>query len=498
MLRDYQIELIEKCREAFKVNDSVVMTLATGGGKSLTAGTILKSAVNRGFRSMFIVHREELIEQTAKTFTDLGIDFGFIKSGYQYDNRKILHIASVDTLKNRLDKVLIPKFIVVDEAHRSCSKTYIKILSYYGQAKKLLITATPQRLDGKGLGMVATKLVKGCQTKQLIEDGYLADYRYFASSDPDLSKVTMLAGDYNPIDLAKVIDNRIIGDAIEQYLKNCNGKQAILFAVSRDHSKKIVEDFRKAGIVAEHLDSETKDSERKQIIKNFRDKKIQVLSNVDILTEGFDVPNVQAVILLKPTQSITKYLQMIGRGLRPIYAEGYDFGTFEGRLEAIKSSEKPKAVILDHANNYKIHGLPCMDRHWTLEGVTKKDKINQSINIDVKTCRKCYTVFEKQESCPNCGLIIEKKIRKVKFEEGQLLEIEVARKPLRELLQTAKTTNDLITIASHRGYKVGWIFRTAKEKGLIFNFNTLLTIQNQKNYKNGWARYQAKLFGISQ
>ena len=456
ILRDYQEELIERTRKAMALNNSVVMQLPTGGGKTLTTAWIINSARQKNRRSIFCVHRIELLWQTSAAFEKVGIPHGFIASGMDYDPKCLTHIASIETLKRRLDVVEEPDLLVVDEAGHAMSDGWQKVINYWPKAKKLLITATPERLDGRGLKHVAQELVLGKTPRWLTENGYLAPSRVFAPDGPDLTGVKTLGGDYANNQLAEAMDkSEITGSAVEHYKRICDGMSAIVFAVNIQHSKNIAAQFNEAGIAAEHLDGKCAKIARENIIERFRCGETLVLSNVNILTEGFDVPGVRAAILLRPTKSLSLFLQMIGRALRP-------------------APNKPDAIILDHAGNSARFGLPIIEREWSLEG--HKGQKKKKPEAVTGTCERCFHVWEKKPNepvvCPACGWKPEKK--EIAYVAGDLSEITEDNNPwawaktksLSTVLPKVTTMRDLRYIAKARGFKPGWAYFKAKELGI--------------------------------
>lgn len=472
-IRDYQKELIDETREAFKDNNSVVMQSPTGSGKTLTTAWIVQSVLQNGKRCIFCVHRMELVSQTSLAFGKLGIEHGFITSNTDYDETKLVHIAGIDTLRRRLDEVVPPDLLICDEGHRYMAGSYKKVVDYWPNAKKLIITATPERLDGRGLKHIAQKLVVGKTPRWLIDNGFLSPYRVFAPNTPDLTGIKTTGGDYQIDQLATAMNtSSITGNALEHYIKHCDGMQAIVFAVNIEHSKSIVAQFMEAGIPSAHLDGTFGKIEREDVVERFKYGETRILSNVNILTEGFDISGIQAAILLRPTKSLALFLQMVGRALRPVYNEGADLETLKTRL----SAQTKIAIILDHAGNCKTHGLPAIERHWSLEG-KKGRKKSDIIN---STCEKCFHVWERKPKepikCPLCGWEPEKKEKKTgEYTAGDLEEIiekpnEFAwakNKSFSVIKERVKTHRDLVEIAKVRGYKPGWAFFKAKEWGII-------------------------------
>jgi len=475
-IRDYQNELIIKTRLALKDSNSVVMQSPTGSGKTLTTAWIVKSVLERKKRCIFCVHRQELVTQTSAAFDKMGIEHGFITSDKDYDAEKFVHIAGIDTLRRRLDETVPPDLLICDEGHRYMADSYKKVVDYWPSAKKLIITATPERTDGRGLKHIAQKLVVGKSPQWLIDEGFLSPYRVFAPSDPDLSGIKTTAGDYQVDQLAAAMNtSAITGNALEHYKKHCENMQAVVFAVNIEHSKAIVAQFNEAGIPSAHLDGKLGKIEREDIVERFKYGETRVLSSVNILIEGLDVPNIQACIMLRPTKSLIVFLQSVGRALRPVYAEGYDLETVEGRLNAIQNGPKKYAILLDHAGNTKRFGLPATERHWSLEGKKGRPK-SKIIN---STCEECFHVWERKPNepieCPICGWKPEPKEKKETTAiAGELEEVIETKNPwawsknksLSVIKPHVKTHADLIKIAEARNYRKGWAFYKAKEWGI--------------------------------
>lgn len=441
-LRDYQVKIIDRTREHLRTVRSVLIQSPTGSGKTALTASMLGTAAQRGHRSFFTVHRAELIEQSAETFQAVGIPYGIIAAGYRPNPLAPVQIASIDTLKNRLDRVTPPALIVTDEAHHSAAAGWSRILAAFPNAKSVGLTATPWRLDGTGLGDWYDRMVRGPSVRWLIEQGHLSGYRAFAPSHPDLGNVHTRGGDYIQTELEGVMGaSAIVGDAVAHYRRLASGKRAVAFCCSVRHSQHVAAQFRAAGYVAHHLDGTTARDERRAAIKAFREGHINVLTNVDLFGEGFDLPAIEASILLRPTKSLALYLQQVGRALRP----------FPG---------KTHALILDHANNIATHGLPDEDRDWTLEDRERRKKGDSEPNFAVRQCPQCYATHRPAPVCPHCGKVYDAAGRKVEELDGELREVdpEVARRARAREQASASTLDDLVRLATQRGYKnpEGW------------------------------------------
>ena len=443
-LRPYQTALIDACREALRGHSSVLMQLPTGGGKTAIATQMCATVAAKGRKGAFIVHRQELVDQTVRTFSEFSVPHGIISAGYAPNPTLPIQICSIDTLRARIAAGRwMPRFdfLMWDECHHVAAAGWTKVMQHYPKAKHVGLTATPERLDGKGLRSNFQAMVQGPPTAQLIADGYLVPYRAFAPSTPDLGGVHTKMGDYVRGENEAAMDRpSITGDAVQHYLKHARDKRALAFCVSVAHSQHVVSQFKAAGVVAWHLDGKTDRGERRQAVAAFRRGEIKVLSNVDLFGEGFDVPSADASILLRPTKSLALYLQQCGRVLRP-------------------SDGKRHALLLDHAGNIARHGLPDDDREWSLDGREERRKSAGDTAPPVRQCPRCYHCHRPAPTCPACGWSYEAKARQVDEVDGTLEEIDleaVRRAEKYERLQEqdkAKTLADLIAIGHKRKYQ---------------------------------------------
>jgi len=429
-LRTYQSTLIGQIRQELKNGKkSVCAVMGCGGGKSVIAAMISKGATDKGNRVLFIVHRQELCEQIRETFSECGVDFNLCR------------IMMVQTLVRHLADEPIPKLIITDEAHHCLSESYIKIYAAFPNALKLGFTATPVRMNEGGLGAVFDSLAMSVSTQWLIDNNYLSPYRYFSVKLADASKIKTTAGDYNQGELAELMEkSAIYGDTIKNYRKYADGKKTIVYCASVKASVDTCETFRQNGIISAHLDGTTPQAERDTTVQAFRNGSITALCNVDLFGEGFDVPDCECVILLRPTKSLTLHIQQSMRSMR----------------------YKPDktAIIIDHVGNVFQHGLPSVDREWTLEAKKKKVKGN----VNAKECPVCYAVSDPAcEVCPVCGYAFEKKPREIiAVKEAELTEI--TQSPVK--LSDAKTWDDLISIQKSNKYKFGWVMHKADAMGI--------------------------------
>jgi len=447
-LYEDQEEFVAKLREALKSGIKSVLGVASPAfGKTVVAAHITQQARARdGNASVwFLVHRKNLLRQTSKSFWSAKIEHGLITSGKMRTTQPI-QVGTIGTVHSRLDSLKPPKILFIDEAHLAKGNMFQTVISWARDAGAIVIglTGTPVRLDGKSLGDLFEIIIEAKSTKWLIEQGRLSEYvAYTTPVKPDLSAVKTLAGDYNIGDLAAAMDKpTIVGDAVAHYKRFASGKRAVVYCCNVAHSKHTAEAFNSAGIPAAHVDASTTEQELKTICEALADRRVLVLVNCELVIEGFDLSaqvgrdvTLECCILLRPTQSEARYLQMVFRALR----------------------RKPEpAVILDHAGCILKHGLPCQSRDWSLLGHVKgkRKKKDEDPDVNVQQCGSCYAVFlPGPDKCPYCGSVIEKKVRKITESDGELekIDLSLVRKQQRKEQGSARTLRDLVALGMRRG-----------------------------------------------
>lgn len=455
LLRPYQQDLVSALRVSYATGHKApLVVLPTGGGKTYFFSYVAEQAVARGNRVCILVHRQELLLQASRSLRSMGIAHGLISPMFNMNNEPV-QVASVQTLIRRLKRQTLPfDLIVSDEAHHAVAGSWRKILDQYPNAKVLGVTATPIRTDGQGLSEIFDDLIVGASMATLIDMGYLVrPVVYAPPTAVDLSGVRKRGGDFDAQQLTERMDKpTITGSAVEHYKRLCAGKPAIAFCASVAHAQHVAEQFRQAGFKSVSLDGTMLDTERKAAIDGLANGSIHVLTSCDIVSEGTDIPVVEAAILLRPTQSTGLYLQQVGRALRA--APG-----------------KTHATILDHVGNVLRHGMPEEHRDWTLDGIAKPAAANDNDKpMLLKQCERCYAVFKPSPVCPQCGHIHVTKEKQIAETEGELQQvdpavIEAMRREQRREIGKARTLEDLQKIAKERGYSKGWAYHVYRARG---------------------------------
>jgi superfamily II DNA or RNA helicase len=447
-LRPYQTDVINKLkRKILSGSKSILIVMPTGAGKTVVAASIIHDCVAKHNTVIFAVPRIELARQSIDT---IDVPCGKIIAGDKMDLTLPAQVANILTLRSRHLKIPAPTILIIDEAHRSSCRTWRETIDYYRQQGTLILglSATPIRMDKSSLSDVFDDMVVGPSIRELIDQGSLSDYKYFAPDiGIDTSKIKIQCGDFNGKELEFVVNqNKITGDAIEHYKRMIPGKKAIVFCVSVEHAKKVAEQFSAAGIPAAFVEGGMSDESRKDALRDFSEGRLKILCNVMLLTEGIDVCSVEAVIMLRPTMSLSLDLQMIGRALR-----------------VDKANPDKVAYILDHVNNVRRHGLPDQEREWTLEGKTKTRK-SEASTVAIRMCPNCYMVIKPAEKCPYCDYEFRLTARELAIENGELKKYDAEQERKVKLtkkieLWSCKTRNDLETLAKERGYNPYWVNR---------------------------------------
>lgn len=402
ILRPYQLKAVEEIRYACYIHKRVLFSLPTGGGKTTIIAAINEAALSKGSRVLMLVHRLELCDQIRDRLRQFGIESGIIVGGRRKDLNQPVQVATVQTFVKRMHLPHYRKFnlIIIDEAHRGASDSYLKIVNSF-DVPIIGFTATPYRTDSRTLREVFNTIVSGPTVQQMIKSGYLVPTVVYADKI-DLSGVHIRAGDYDEKELFQKFDEgKIYDGVVNKYRKHSNGT-AICFCINKQHAINTAQAFNHAGIPASYIYAGLPADERTRALKDFRSGKIKVLCNVFILTEGYDLPKIDTVILNRATQSRIAWRQMIGRGLRPF--PGKEFCT-----------------VIDMGNNTATHGFVEEDDEITLKlsGTTKEEKEKAKEEARSKTCPQCQAQISANTLlCQFCGhdFTKEKIIEEVEFQ----------------------------------------------------------------------------------
>lgn len=384
-LRPYQQRGLSEALAAYRAGArSVLVVSPTGSGKTSLFSYLIAQLHAKSKRAMVLVHRRELAEQACKRLREFGVPHGLIMSGEDPQPWHGVQVASKDTLRHRLKSsealrrwAATVDLVVPDEAHLSTAASWTDCLEPFGSARILGVTATPWRLSGKPLAGAYDASVVVATPAQLREQGFLCDYVGFSYRTPDLSRVKTTAGEYNERESAAAMgESAIVDNVVEEWGKHARDLSTVVFAVTVEHSRQLTAKFRAAGVAAEHLDGATPLELRKAILRRVELGQTRVLCNVGVAVEGLDIPRLKCCVLARPTKSVSRYLQMVGRVRRP----------WEG----------VSARIHDHAFCIGAHDLPDAERDYSL---TAKAEAPPSLS----TCPECFAFNPPGRPCQMCG-----------------------------------------------------------------------------------------------
>ncbi|GED32375.1 DEAD/DEAH box helicase [Brevibacillus centrosporus] len=379
-MRWYQEKAVS---EVFRLQHEVKRQLiiaATGAGKTIISSEILRR-LNK--KSLFIAHRDELVRQAASKLLQVWpeADVGIIK-GQENEVEKQIISCSVQSLVNRMDQIKeTVHLIIIDECHHAVSPTYTKVIDYFLEKNPDLlivgVTATPDRTDGKELSSVFEQIIFEINMLDLIKEGYLVNLRgQRVDTGVDLSKIKTSYGDFDEAQLSKNFNTPKINElVVETYMNRCEGRLSVAFCCSVQHAIELAATFRAFGISAHHVDGTMKDEERRDILARFAKGEIRVVTNVMVLTEGFDCPEVSCVLMVRPTQSRSLYVQAVGRGMRLF-------------------PDKKDCLVIDFAGNTSRHQLVTLlsiigttkeqEEVKRAKGITSEDESSGRVNEDIE------------------------------------------------------------------------------------------------------------------
>lgn len=464
LLRDYQQQQIDDIRKAFRRARKVLLQSPTGSGKTTVFSWLTQATARRGKRICITAHRKEILRQISARLDQFGVDHDLVDSKTKAVSRKQVVVASIGTLVRRLAHYGGTfDLMVTDEAHHAVANQYRTVAAAYPEAFHLGVTATPERLDGTGLGECYDELVLGPEVRWLIEQGYLADYVVYAPPEggPNLRGVKTSMGDYAKKSLADVMASPdLVGDAVDHYRRLAHGLPAVVFSVSVEQALADAEAFKAAGYRFEAVHGDLEDDERDRRMAAIATGELQGIVSCDLISEGVDVPGLSVAILRRPTKSLALHLQQVGRVLRP-------------------KPDGSRAIILDHAGNITRLGFPDQPRVWTLDSRPRRERQGES-GIPVKTCEDCLAVLPSATAtCPHCGHAFEPAGRQITTREGELVEVtpqlffgadgrstvERRKQDIDAAIRRCNSWKDLVALRKSLGFKPGWDRKVAASIG---------------------------------
>jgi superfamily II DNA or RNA helicase len=456
VLRPYQKDLVDRILTS--AARRILAVAPTGSGKMVMALALIEAIVAAGGRVLFLAHRRELILQPSRALYVARIDHGVLLPDHAVRLHAPVQIASKDTIHARCirsERFELPAAdaVLVDEAHHTPAKTYRDIVGRYREARIIGWTATPCRGDGRGLGDDYGVLIECPQIGELIELGFLVPTKVYAPYRPDLRSVKVERGDYVEAQLAERMDRQqLVGDIVDTWRHRGEGRRTVVFATGVGHSMHIRDEFRRAGVLAEHVDGTTPVEERDEILVRLAAGAIDVVTNCMVLTEGWDCPEVSCAVLARPTRHHGLYRQMVGRLLRPCPEIG-----------------KTDALVLDHAGAVFEHGFVEEPVIWTLAPDKRAESPHQIARAHgymplLTVCPECKAIRRQGHPCPCCGWRPQPKPVAVDILEGELGEVS------RQGVVTAPTDDperfrgELAAICQERKYNPGWIAHKFRER----------------------------------
>lgn len=445
-------------------------------------------AASRDWNVLFLAHRRELIEQASLTLGRFGIRHGLVMAGNKsklverrhwqelghsmIDRAARVQVASVQTYVERMkDLTWKPRLILIDEAHHVAQgNLWGRIIEAYPDAFVVGYSATPERLDGRGLGVHADgyfeELVLGPSPSELIARGFLSQPEIYIPDVLNMKGCKKSGGDFERNAAAELVRSaKIVGSAVEYYGKLCPGEPAVAFCANIEEAESTAREFAAAGFRAAHVDGSLSDADRSDRLRGLSTGKWQVITSADLIGEGVDIPVIRAAILLRPTDSLVLNIQQCGRAGRPVYAPGYDLETEEGRLAAIAASNKPTSIILDHCGNTFRHGLITEDREWSLDGRRRGTRAanDNTPSVNVRQCPKCFFAHVPAPACPHCNYVYEVMREAPEQIDGTLKKVDAEfeaalRRQMKAEERQCETLDDWKELARKRGHKEGWAY----------------------------------------
>ncbi len=516
--RPYQEKMINDLREALRKYNRVLLSAATGSGKSFVFSSITSTAFYRNFRVWVIVPLTVLLSQASEHFIKWEIAHALIASGHQESRAFNIHIVSKQTIERRWDKIKNwPDLILIDEAHINYDFQLQLIERMPENTKVIGFTATSEREDGRGLSNIYQVWVKGPEPRELAESGYLCKVRYFSPPLEGIDELHKKGIEVDAGELEALFANRAIyGKVIEQWKEYSLNKPTLAYCRNIKAAEEWAHRFREAGFAFENIDGTMKHSRRKALVAALESGKIVGLTSVNLIAYGFDCPRIEAILKLRPTESKALDSQMNGRGLRI-----YEKWLIDGKIEINPSNipnnaeliyKKENVIIHDFVHNLRKHGHPLTDYEWNFYGKEKRKKIKDESADKLKLCPICW---EYECNCQNKKRVMPD--RNIIEINGRLVEhdapialkdrpyeerkeyhdkIIAAKNAYLELEKTGKINlapiKELCEIAESLGRSVMWVYYELNKLEKLVNIPLLKAIEEIKGYKKGWSFFKIK------
>jgi DNA repair protein RadD len=430
-LRDYQREQVGHVAEAMRKGfRRILVQGATGSGKTHVIATIVRAAFVAGLRVLILATRTRLVRQLHERLNAFDTPHGVIANPLpelrNYSAR--VQIASVDTLHRRAvvnEHIPLPAadVVIFDEAHLATADTRLGILDSYPEAVRIGFTATPARRSGRSLGTAFDVLILGRSIRELTAAGTLVPLRIFNSPVMTAKELRAVPkdndGDYQPAALGELLSRpKLVGDVVSNWLRIAAGRRTLVFACNKMHGDALLADFLRQGIRAEMLTDQDEEATREEVIGRLERGETQVLVNCFLLSYGTDIPAVESIVLARPTRSLTMFLQMVGRGLRPS-----------------PETDKRNCILVDHGHCVENLGLPQSDFAWSLEessnaSTAARERAKATIEAN-RTCPECSAIWLTSElghACPECGWKPLPKSKRIEAQEADLEEMADSQK----------------------------------------------------------------------
>jgi DNA repair protein RadD len=460
--RPYQHDVIDliAAHNAEGCERRIVLVMPTGAGKTIVAAAIISDAVAKGQRVLWLAHTREIIKQTSLKLSAHDIEHGIVQAGLVADPGQPVQVASIQTLWSRgMRRNTMPmpvaNLLIIDEAHHCPAETYRKIIDEYPNAILLGLTATPCRSDGRGLGGIFDVIVECPQVAELIEQKYLVKTRVYAPVDPDLKGVETRVGDYVESQLAERMDRaNLVGDIVTHWHKYGERRKTVCFAVNVAHSLHIRDEFIKSGVRAEHVDGSTPKPDRDAALARLASGETELITNCQVLGEGWDLPEVACCILARPTRKMGLYRQMVGRTLRPAPGKG-------------------NAIVLDHSGAVFRHGFVEDRVEWFFDpekrsvSPTHAKRLELGQSSRLLECSQCGSMRVAGEKCQHCGFLPQRPPKPVPFKDGDLALVDRNSRTALDMTDPTERMRwqaMLTQIAIARGYRLGWAAHKFREK----------------------------------